>query len=249
MAATSYRLARVHASLFATLLFLAVTFLPRDSHSQPTPAYGTSYVRTGLNFFVLGGTTSTTGASDSQAYVLDLSTSWPTGSAPWKVLSSKYAFSSSYAISMPDNKTLLLFNVNTRNLVNGGAPLSAIYEYNIQANNWSNTTTVQTRTVTVGTPATIDPNTGQVYFASDRQFNIYNSVTNSWNMSVIPAGILTQQIYPGAVYNSARRSLMYMAGGGAGWESQTYITEYSIESPGWAIYVCPLSSRSRLRIS
>jgi hypothetical protein len=62
---------------------------------------------------------------------------------------------------------------------------------------------------------------------------------NSWTTHAIPANFLKQRWYPGVVFNSDRNSFMYF--GGHSYtiprESVPYMTEYSIDTGKWSVFV------------
>jgi hypothetical protein len=244
MSNASTRRGRAPASLLAVLLPLVVILIPRHIHAQPSPTYAMSSVLAGTNFYVIGGKKPLVGNASTgqdqtiaQTFALDLSTSWPTASPPWKDLNSRYGFSGGFATSMPDNKTLLLFNTNSSSI--------ALFNYNVQSNSWGDQIVVPSGIFAQFSPTPVtDPRTGLTYLATDsvgRVMNVYNHASNNWSPSQIPSNMLLEQYGAGAVYNSARRSIMYLGGfsnaAGAVWNTRTYVTEYSIDSQGWTIYV------------
>jgi hypothetical protein len=226
-------------SLFAT------TFLLQSCQAQkPEFVYAMAYARVGPYLYFNGGnylTSTGQKALTPQLAALPLNVSWSVQSPPWKMLTPGNAFVHFHAVPTTDSQTLLTFLPQ--------APL-AVGKYNIQQNTWRYTSISTPETIPMGSRPVLDPLSGGVYIASSTRMNFYDHVTDVWQSQLIPNNTLNQRIYGGAVYNNARKTIMYFGGYSPVFEPETYITEYATSTGTWSIFVSlPLVTESQLHLS
>ncbi|KAF9177131.1 hypothetical protein BGZ49_005763, partial [Haplosporangium sp. Z 27] len=93
---------------FATLAIFPIG----SSADAPLPIQGMAYARVGSELFVQGGyvaVNDTQTTVSGQFYALDLSTSWPTSSPPWRALPTGSPAKVFYGVATPDNQTFVTF--------------------------------------------------------------------------------------------------------------------------------------------
>ncbi|KAG0200940.1 Multiple epidermal growth factor-like domains protein 8 [Mortierella sp. GBA30] len=205
----------------------------------PTPVQDMAWVRSGSDLYIEGGYVSLNGVpqyTSSQFFALDLSTSWPVTSAPWRALASGTASRSFYGISLPTNQTILTFKFV--------APTAyTITAYNVGTNTWSLDQAVTTvpDILSYGLKPVVDPTSGLVYIAGMASMNVYNWASQTWSEPMpIMGAMLTAKYFGSAVYNTARKTIMYMGGYNYGvntthFDPQVVVTEYSPTTAKWSI--------------
>ncbi|KAF9117820.1 hypothetical protein BGW39_001764 [Mortierella sp. 14UC] len=161
--------------------------------TAPTPVQDMSWVRCGSDLYIEGGYVSVNGViklTSSQHFALDLSTSWPVSSPPWRPLSNGSPSRTSYTVCLPNNQTTLTFKYVAQSS-------NTITPYNANTNIWS--PTVDTSSIpdiqVYGVPAVMDPTSGLVYIAGKMNLNIYDSAKQSWSVAPIAGGILTSRYF------------------------------------------------------
>ncbi|KAF9912692.1 Multiple epidermal growth factor-like domains protein 8 [Linnemannia zychae] len=220
-------------SLYATTLLATFLFSSAPAHAQaPTPVQEMAFMRGGNYLYVQGGKFVTNDAQISvstQLAALDLSKSWATSSPVWKMLAPGPAYNLQNGIATPDNKTLITFY---------NAQQFTVNIYSVDSNSWQYTTAQTSGELLQAIRTIIDPKTGLVYIDGASNMNVYNPSTRSLSQLPIPPQALTARFFAGAVYNPARRSIMYMGGvtGGLQFEPQTYITEYILDTNSWGTF-------------
>ncbi|KAF9997891.1 hypothetical protein BGZ65_006553, partial [Modicella reniformis] len=222
-------------SAFNTTIALVLLFvagvLPETSRAQqPDSVWGMSVARVGPYLFFQGGSTGLYGSQTSvtsQLAALPLDTSWATHSPPWKQLAPGNAFFSVVAVATTDNQTMITFAVNS--------PSLGVGWYGIQRNSWKYASVATPEALVTGFRPVVDPESSWVYIAGKTLMNIYIPQTDRWQSRAIPNNTLTQRIYGGAVYNSARKTIMYFGGYSDVFEPETYITEYKLSTGTWSI--------------
>ncbi|KAI1305001.1 hypothetical protein EDD11_005025 [Mortierella claussenii] len=164
----------------------------------------------------------------TQFYSLDLSTSWPTSAVPWKALPPGRQYYLLNAVGTADNQTFIEFIPNPTDI--------SIYSYNLQTSAWTFLATTPPDVLFSGFRAVTDPRSGLIYVAGPTKMNVLDQTTYTWTSSAIAPYVLSQRYYGGAVFNSARKSIMYHGGYGSEWDTQAYITEYQIDTKAWSNY-------------
>ncbi|KAI1290565.1 hypothetical protein EDD11_009177 [Mortierella claussenii] len=198
-----------------------------------------AWVRSGPYLYVQGGYVSLNGNAtfySTQFFALDLSTSWPVTSAPWRALPDGTGSRAAYGISLPTNQTFLTFKFV--------APTA----YTITAYDFRTSTSLAPQNVTTvpdlysyGLDVVMDPTSGLVYIAGIANMNIYNTATQTWGTSTpITGDMLTARYFGSAVYNSARKTIMYVCGHNYGvnpthFDPQVVVTEYTPATAKWSI--------------
>ncbi|KAK3805820.1 MAG: hypothetical protein J3Q66DRAFT_393198 [Benniella sp.] len=212
-------------SLFAT------TFLLQSCQAQkPEFVYGMAYARVGPHLYFNGGNYLTSmgqKALTPQLAALPLNVSWSVHSPPWKLLTPGNAFVHFSAVPTTDSQTLVTILPQS--------PL-AVGKYNIQQDTWRYTSIWTPETIPMGARPVLDPISGGIYIASSTRMNFYDHVTDVWQSQLIPNNTLNQRIYGGAVYNNARKTIMYFGGYSPVFEPETYITEYATSTGTWSIF-------------
>ncbi|KAF9997150.1 hypothetical protein BGZ65_007264, partial [Modicella reniformis] len=110
--------------------------------------------------------------------------------------------------------------------------------YSINQNSWTPSVVSTSGELLQAIRAICDPLTGLVYINGADNMNIYNPVTNSLQHDAIPPETFMVRFFSGAIYNSVRRSIMYMGGltGALQWEERSSITEYTITTRAWSTF-------------
>jgi hypothetical protein len=189
-----------------------------------------AFARAGQYFYFQGGfyqVTATLPLVTPQLVALPLNESWSTSSPPWKQLAVGNAYADHIAVATAD--TFITFVLQTPSLNLG--------RYNIQTNSWSYSVSTPPDGLNSGFRPVVDPTSNLIYIAGSSKMNIYNPQQDQWNIQPLPSNVLTQRIFGGAVYNTLRKSIMYFGGYSSTFEAQTYITEYTIGTGSWSIYV------------
>ncbi|KAF9366776.1 hypothetical protein BGX34_007550 [Mortierella sp. NVP85] len=192
-----------------------------------------AFALAGKYLYIQGGKTvrnSVDGAQSAQFFSLDLSQSWSTNSPPWRHLPNGTELNLHNGVAKSDNQTFMTFFQSGNGIL--------VNVYNITQGTWATTITPTTELMQA-IRTVCDPQTGLVYIDSDTSLVNYNPDTNKYTYDLIPAGYLKSRFFSGAVYNSGRRSIMYMGGitGSLTWEATTYITEYQIDMKTWSTFV------------
>lgn len=225
----------------ALVLLLMATIFPQSSLAQAQQQLvfvsNMAVARAGPLLYFQGGkyrVTDTVMSASTQLAALPLNVSWSADSPPWKLLDHGNSNMDFVAVASADNQTLMTFVSQ--------APLLNLGKYDIQMDSWTYTTLTTPEVLYSGFRPVVDTSTGLIYIAGFTRLNIYNPAQNLWQSSIIPNNTLTQRIFGGAVYNPARRSIMYLGGytlNNSIFEPEAYITEYSTWSQSWSIYVSP----------
>lgn len=222
----------------ATLLFLAATVLPQAAQAQQPDlvlVYGMAYARAGpYLYFNGGGYMTTAGKADfsQQLVALPLNATWSVNSPPWKKLAPGNAGFNYRGVATADNKTFITFFPQSQ--------ASTVGKYNIQQNTWKYTLNPTPEIIDQGSRPVVDPLTGLIYMVGATKMNIYNPGTDVWQSQTIPNNTLNMRIYGDAVYAHSRKSIMYFGGyalNSTYFEPETYITEYTIATGTWSIFV------------
>ncbi|KAG0258531.1 hypothetical protein BG011_003239 [Mortierella polycephala] len=191
-----------------------------------------AFVRAGTHLYIEGGKTVVNNQEltvSDQLFALDLAKSWSVNSPPWKRLKNGPRLNLHYGIAMPNNETLITFFNTQSGLV--------CDRYNVLQDIWHSSLLITIGETFGAMRSVVDPSTGLVYI-NGVDMNIYNPNNNTlWN-SIIPTDAFRSRYFGGAVYNSARKTIMYLGGfydtgQGLGYEAQTYITEYEFATGRW----------------
>ncbi|KAF9997701.1 hypothetical protein BGZ65_006712 [Modicella reniformis] len=164
----------------------------------------------------------------SQLVALPLDTSWSVHSPPWKLLALGNANENFVAVATMDSKPLLTFMPQY--------PLITLGKYDIEQNSWIHTVVETPEKLQAGFRAVVDPDSGLIYIAGKVAMNLYDPQTTRWVYQAIPKNAPNQRVFGGAVYNNARRTIMYLGGYSDVFEPQTYIIEYSITLKTWSMF-------------
>ncbi|KAF9102448.1 hypothetical protein BGX29_004591 [Mortierella sp. GBA35] len=214
-------------SILITLFFLTPTLA-----QSPSPVQEMAFMRGGNYLYVQGGKYVANEAQVSvsaQLAALDLSKPWSTASPSWKLLAAGPAYNLYNGVATADNQTLITFFNKEQLYVN---------IYNVVSNSWQYTGVATSGELLQAIRTVLDPKTGLVYIAGANNMNMYDPRQRTLSYTPIPPNILMARFFAGAVYNSARRSIMYMGGvtGSIQYEGSTYITEYLLDSQAWGTY-------------
>ncbi|KAG0208890.1 Multiple epidermal growth factor-like domains protein 8 [Mortierella sp. NVP41] len=232
-------LAATAALTIACCSFTPTTVVVAMAQVMPTPIQDMAWVRSGSDLYIEGGYVSLNGViqyTSSQFFALDLSTSWPVTSAPWRALANGTASRSFYGISLPSNQTILTFKFV--------APTAyTITAYDVGTNTWSLARAVTTvpDILAYGLKPVMDPTSGLVYIAGVAGMNVYNWTSQTWSApGPIMGAMLTARYFASAVYNTARDTIMYVGGYNYGvnpthFDPQVIVTEYSPTTAKWSI--------------
>lgn len=191
-------------------------------------------MQAGSSLYVQGGKLTSNNqivSTSSQLFALDLAMSWSTDVPHWKPLTNGPTVNLHVGIATADNETLITFQ-SSNDAFN-------VNKYSISRNSWETTVVPASSELLQAIRAVRDPLSGLVYINGQQNMNIYNPVTNGLQLEPIPPNVFSARFFSGAVYNSARGSIMYMGGltTALGYEASTYITEYTIATKTWAIFV------------
>lgn len=230
----------------AALAVICCSFTPRTvvvvfAQVMPIPVQDMTWVRSGSNLYVQGGYVSLNGNAtfySTQFFALDLSTSWPVTSAPWRALPDGRGSRAAYGISLPTNQTFLTFK-----FVAPTAYTITAYDFRTSTSSAPQNVTTVPDLYSYGLRVVMDPTSGLVYIAGMANMNIYNTATQTWGTSTpITGGILTARYFGSAVYNPARKTIMYVCGFNYGvnpthFDSEVVVTEYTPATAKWSILV------------
>ncbi|GJJ73885.1 hypothetical protein EMPS_06243 [Entomortierella parvispora] len=228
------------AALMMTCCFFTSSIPPfAMAQVTPTPVQEFAWVRTGPYLFIQGGyvdVKSVIEFTSSQTFILDLSVSWPVTAATWYPLSNGTIARSFYAVTSPNNQTVLTIKFL--------APTSfTITDYNTVANTWAPTVAVTTVAdiLTYGLMPVADPTTGLVYIPGIASMDVYNIATQAWSSpGPIATSVLTARYFGAGVYNTARKTIMYVGGynyavNSTHFDPQVVVTEYSPSTNKWSV--------------
>ncbi|KAG0032142.1 hypothetical protein BGZ81_011553 [Podila clonocystis] len=235
---------RLVLAAIATLAITCCSFAPASvavamAQVMPTPVQDMAWVRSGSDLYIEGGYVSLNGVAQytsSQCFALDLSTSWPVTSAPWRALANGTASRSIYGITLPTNQTILTFKFVEPTAY-------TITAYDVGTNTWSppEPVTAVSDILKYGLRPVMDPTSGLVYIAGITGMNVYNSASKTWSgPSPIMGTMLTARYFGSAAYNAARKTIMYVGGYNYGvsptrFDPQVVVTEYSPTTSKWSI--------------
>jgi hypothetical protein len=220
-------------------MFSAFTPESVQAQEQPVFVWAPATTRIGPNLYFNGGYY--TGATNqneisSQLISLPLNVSWTTKSPPWKILKPGNAYGNHGAVASTDNRTLLTFTSSSGSITLG--------KYNLQTGLWIYSISAPFNPINDGFHPVVDPTSGEVYIPGRDNLNIYNPALDSWREQAIPINpvsqryFLSQRVFGNAVFNNARKTIMYFGGyNTAQFESEAYITEYSFATSTWSILV------------
>ncbi|KAF9344724.1 hypothetical protein BGX26_003991 [Mortierella sp. AD094] len=218
-------------------VFAALALFPvRSGAEAPLPVQDLAFARVGSDLIVQGGKVLVNGVQQSvtgQTFALDLSSSWPTSSPPWRPFKTGAPSTAFYGLSSGDNQTFITIQVVD-------AVSYTLSTLNVQQNTWESQPLNNTDTYTYGVYPVLDPTTGLIHIPGKINMNVYDMKKKAWSSTGIPANTLTQRYFGGAVYNKAKHSIMYMGGYNygfpSGFEASTYLTEYTLTPPGsWSV--------------
>ncbi|KAF9302172.1 hypothetical protein BGZ74_005719 [Mortierella antarctica] len=228
----------------ATMVITCFSFTPTTvvvamAQVMPAPVQDMAWVRSGSDLYIEGGYVSLNGVvqyTSTQFLALDLSTSWPVTSAPWRTLANGTASRSLYGISLPTNQTILTFKFVER-------ATYTITAYDAGKNTWSLAQAVTTvpDIFKYGLQPVMDPTSGLVYLAGMTAMNVYNPASQTWSVpNPIVGAMLTARYFGSAVYNTARKTIMYVGGynyevNPTHFDPQVVVTEYSPTTAKWSV--------------
>ncbi|KAG0087907.1 Multiple epidermal growth factor-like domains protein 8 [Podila epicladia] len=232
-------LAATAAMVITCCSFTPTTIVVAVAQVMPAPVQDMAWVRSGSDLYIAGGYVTLNGVpqyTSSQFLALDLSTSWPVTSAPWRALANGTASRSMYGISLPTNQTILTFKFIERTAY-------TITAYDVGKNTWSLAQPVTTvpDIFVYGLQPVMDPTSGLVYIAGRTAMNVYNSASQTWSApSLIMGAMLSARYFGSAVYNTARKTIMYVGGYNYGinpthFDPQVVVTEYSPTTAKWSV--------------
>ena len=240
----------------AALLITCCSFTPSivpvvTAEVAPTPVQDFAWVRSGPNLYIEGGYVNLNNIpqfTTSQSFALDLSVSWPVTAAPWRALTNGTAAQSYYAVSSPNNQTILTFKFLS-------PATYTIMTYNAAANTWGPPIPVTTvpDILSYGQKPVMDPTSGLVYIAGSASMDVYNTLTQAWTSpGPIITSILSARAFGADVYNPTRKTIMYVGGYNYGvspthFDPQFVVTEYSPSANKWSVMVSLLSSDRLLK--
>ncbi|KAF9948145.1 hypothetical protein BGZ72_009908 [Mortierella alpina] len=196
-----------------------------------------AFVRAGAYLYVQGGKMVRNGtdlAVVNQLLALDLRTSWSAGSPPWTILAGGRGVNLHSAVATPDNQTLFTFSVERDRFT------LTIASYDIQQNKWLPSAAERPTGDTVaGMKAVMDPQTEAVYVNGADYINVYNSRSDALQSERYPESVFPSRAFAGGVYNSARKTIMYLGGYSTSflYENTTYISEYATALQTWSIFI------------
>ncbi|KAF9422520.1 hypothetical protein BGZ94_008549 [Podila epigama] len=203
----------------------------------PNPVQEMGFVRAGSKLYIQGGKYDVNGTRQSissQLFSLDLATSWPTTSPPWKSLAPGRSVYFINAVASPDNSSIYTIGTGNNNTF-------VFTKYDILLDQWmpSFQTAISTETRT-GARAVIDPLSWRIYLDGTSFMNVYNLNTSDLITNPIPPNTFTSRLFSGAVFNQARGSVLYY--GGLNFSIKldpeaTYVSEYNIREDGNKIVV------------
>ncbi|KAF9968519.1 hypothetical protein BGZ70_003080 [Mortierella alpina] len=228
------------SSLLTQVSLLLTTALLGSTRAQAlevTAVQEMAFVRADKFLYVQGGKIVRNGADLavlSQLLALDLSTSWPVGSPPWETLAGGRGVNLHSAVATPDNQTLITFaRERDQNTL-------TIASYNIQQKQWlPSISEIPTGDMVGGMKAVMDPQTEAVYINGADYLHVYNSRSDALRSEVYPARAFPSRSFAEGVYNSARKTVMYLGGYSPSflYENTTYISEYATALQTWSILV------------
>ncbi|KAF9914912.1 hypothetical protein BX616_007313 [Lobosporangium transversale] len=204
------------------LLFAQGQVIPVANTQMP-------FVRVGSRLFVPGGPQNSNSGS---YFALELSKSWSVDTAVWTAHDFGRFVNEKTYYGVGDNQMLYMF------------PIDGVEDYRIDLTDpnakWSVMKTTEPLECAIYIPV-IDPRTGLIYSASSNLYGesicVFDRSTQTWKLSQVSNGTLAERNYDGAVYNSARNSIMF------GYRSKTqgvviaaHITEYLIDRNSWSYY-------------
>ncbi|KAF8930950.1 hypothetical protein BGZ47_000300 [Haplosporangium gracile] len=207
--------------------------------AQVTPAavQAMAWARSGSDLYIQGGYVSLNGVSQtvlSQFLALDLSTPWAVTSPSWRALANGTPSRSFYGVSLPTNQTFLTFKYV--------APNFTIAAYDVTKNAWSPAQPVTTAPdiLAYGLKPVVDPTSGLVYIAGSETMNAYNPSTRDWKITPIEGAMLTAKYYTSPVYNTARKTIMYVGGydyvvNPTHFDPLVVVTEYTPATDKWSL--------------
>lgn len=205
----------------------------------PSAVQDMAFARSGSDLFIQGGYVAINSVSQSvssQLVALDLSSPWGVASPVWRALANGTASRSFNGVSLPTNKTFLSFKYLDPNQY-------TITAYDVTTNTWSLPTPVTTVTdiLSYGLRPVVDPTSGLVYIAGRAGMNVYNPATQLWTAPT-PISGLTARYFGSGLYNTARKTIMYVGGYNYGvapthFDPVVVVTEFSPSASTWTVLV------------
>ncbi|KAF9567717.1 hypothetical protein EC968_003176 [Mortierella alpina] len=220
-----------------SLLLTAALFLGSAEAQalDATAVQEMAFVRAGKYLYVQGGKVVRDEADLAvlgQLFALDLSVSWPVKSPPWEALAGGRGVNLHSAVATPDNQTLITFAVERDQFT------LTIARYDVQQKQWlSSISELPTGDVVGGMKAVMDPQTEAVYINGAGYLQVYNSRSDALRSEQYSPGAFPSRAFAGGVYNSARKTIMYLGGYSPNflYENTTYISEYATALQTWSI--------------
>ena len=205
----------------------------------PSAVQDMAFGRSGSDFFIQGGYVALNSVSQSvssQFVALDLSSPWEVTSPAWRALANGTVSRSFTGASLPTNKTFLTFKYVDPNQY-------TITAYDVTTDTWSLPKPVTTVTdiMVYGLRPVVDPTSGLVYIAGRAGLNVYNPTTQVWTAPTSVSG-LTAKYFGSALYNTARKTIMYVGGYNYGvapthFDPVVVVTEFSPSASTWSVMV------------
>lgn len=158
----------------------------------------------------------------------------PVESPPWKILAGGRGANLHSAVATPDNQTLITLSVERNPF------MLTIARYDIQQKQWlPSASELSTGDMVAAMRAVMDPQTEAVYINGADSLNVYNSRSDTLRSALYPPRAFPSRSFAGGVYNSARKTVMYLGGYSPNflYENTTYISEYATASQTWSIFV------------
>ncbi|KAF9133702.1 hypothetical protein BGX30_012193 [Mortierella sp. GBA39] len=203
----------------------------------PSAVQDMAFGRSGSDFYIQGGYVAINSISQSvssQLVALDLSSPWGVTSPAWRALANGTASRTFYGVGLPTNKTFLTFKYLDPNQY-------TIANYDVTSNTWSLPKPVTTvpDILSYGLRPVVDPTSGLVYIAGMAGMNVYNPTTQLWTAPV-PISGLTARYFGSAMYNTARKTIMYVGGYNYGvapthFDPVVVVTEFSPSTSTWTV--------------
>ncbi|KAG0048506.1 hypothetical protein BGZ83_006545 [Gryganskiella cystojenkinii] len=222
----------------------------------PPPVQEMAVMLAGRYLYITGGKyeTSASSTTTGATFSLDLSIPWSTNPpstflnisstlsspstngaslppSPWTELVNGPALNLYNGVALPNNQTLLTFIQDDAGF--------HVYSYSVSLGRWTSAMPpgmpVELRQ---GIRPVIDPKTSLVYIAAQYFMDIFDPSAGQliFPQANIADGYLKSRAFAGAVFNTARRSVMYYGGLPMTliWESTGYITEYFPDKQSWS---------------